>query len=214
MNKMRKILIVLLILLLPALILKAIDNYFSDRTTTFINKQIQTHASFVIANVISKQIVNELETENILQIKYNNQDIESLIINTKVTNSLLGNLNEEVMRLLATEELEKAFGKIEFPLGYLFSQNILASYGPKIKVPIKPLGTYRADIVTLTKEFGINNSLIEVYLVFDIDLEALFPLSRRKLETKTKILLALQTIQGEVPRYYGLGNIALSQLDD
>jgi hypothetical protein len=94
MNKMRKILIVLLILLLPALILKAIDNYFSDRTTTFINKQIQTHASFVIANVISKQIVNELETENILQIKYNNQDIESLIINTKVTNSLLGTLTK------------------------------------------------------------------------------------------------------------------------
>ena len=50
---MRKITVLLLILLVPALILKAVDNYYSDRTTVFINSQIQTHASFVVASIIS-----------------------------------------------------------------------------------------------------------------------------------------------------------------
>lgn len=206
---MRKITVLLLILLVPALILKAVDNYYSDRTTVFINSQIQTHASFVVASIISEKIVPELETENILTAKYDNSGVKSVVINTKATNAIFGMINERMGELLETEALNQAFGQVELPLGFLISQNILAGAGPKIRVPVKPLGTYRADIVTLTSEFGINNSLIEVYLVLDFGLEAFLPLAKRNVDATSKILLASLAVQGEVPRYYGFFQPAL-----
>ena len=173
---MRKITVLLLILLVPALILKALDNYYSDRTTVFINSQIQTHASFVVASIISEKIVPELETENILTAKYDNSGVKSVVINTKATNAILGMINERMGELLATEALNQA-GQVEL---LEFNQpKHFGGCGSQNPRSGQTFGNVSGGYRHFDFGFGINNSLIEVYLVL-IWLEAFAPGQKKR----------------------------------
>lgn len=190
-------------MLIPALFITFIDNYYSERTNTYINNQVQTYASYIFSELVSNSVINYLNENELLMIKYNQSGkVESAIVNTKITNQILADVGKEIRNYLTNDELLKAFGEVFLPLGYLFSKNIFATKGPKIKVTIKPMGTYKLDIHTSTDLKGINNSVLEVYLSLKVDLEAFLPLQKQVLKTDTKIILASQLIQGEVPRYY------------
>jgi hypothetical protein len=74
--------------------------------------------------------------------------------------------------------------------------------GPKVKINIRPIGSYKVDLISQVKGYGINNSLVEVYLLVTIELEALIPLRVLPVKTENKIYLVSQIIKGEIPNYY------------
>ena len=72
----------------------------------------------------------------------------------------------------------------------------------KLGVSIRPIGAYNADVYTDISAYGINNSLVEVYLLIKIDIEALIPLQTKSFVSETKVYLVSQIIQGTIPNYY------------
>ena len=73
---------------------------------------------------------------------------------------------------------------------------------------------YSADVYTDISTFGINNSLIEVYLNIVIDIVALIPLQHQTIRTETKIYLISQVVQGTVPNYYYGNGVNVDYIPD
>lgn len=203
MRKMKKIMLLLLILIVPMSCIKFVDNYFGERTNLYVIKQADNMASNAVKDIIMMTVVPRIDMEKILIFKYlENNQIDTVIVNTKIVNEIMGEASEIVDMLLSEEYLDDTLNELSLPLGFVISPALFASSGPKIKIKIRPIGSYSADVITDVSSFGINNSLIEVYLQIRIDIEALIPLQQKNFKSETKVYLVSQVIQGTVPKYY------------
>ena len=205
-KKIKVLVIVCLIIFIPLIIVSFADNYYSDRTTMYIGKQIELASTKTLQEVINRNVLNEVNSNELVNINYSDtSNISSVIINTKLVNNILNDAYN-VMDEVFNNHLEEYFVDLEIPLGTLVSKSIFSGMGPNIKIPITPVGSYKLDIITNTISYGINNSLIELYLKINVDIEALIPLQKEKFPTETKIIILSQVIQGEVPKYYYSSN--------
>ncbi len=214
-NRLLKFLILLMIIIIPALMIKIIDNYFSERTTLYIIKQADNMASNAVKDIIKLAVIPKIDIDNIIIIKYkNDKSIDSVIVNTKIINEIMGDASELVDELLSEDILDDTLHELVLPLGYVISPTLFATRGPKIRIHIRPIGAYNADIYTEVSSYGINNSLIEVYLLIQIDIEALVPLQPKSFVSETKIYLVSQIIQGEIPKYYYGTDASINYIPD
>lgn len=205
-KKIKVLVIVCLIIFIPLIIVSFADNYYSDRTTMYIGKQIELASTKTLQEVINRNVLNEVNSNELVNINYSDtSNISSVIINTKLVNNILNDAYN-VMDEVFNNHLEEYFVDLEIPLGTLISKSIFSGMGPNIRIPITPVGSYKLDILTNTISYGINNSLIELYLKINMDIEALIPLQKEKFPTETKIIILSQVIQGEVPKYYYSSN--------
>ena len=195
-----------IIVIIPAIIIIIADNYYSDRTTMYIGKQIEMSSTRMFQSVVHKNVLNNVDTNQLVSITYNEiSNVSSVIINTKLVNQILLDANI-VLSQIFYEHLDEYFVDLEIPIGTMFSKSLFAGMGPCIKIPIEPIGSYKVDTLTNTIPYGINNSLIELYLSIDVDIEALIPLQKTKFPSSTKIIILSQLIQGEIPKYYYSSN--------
>ena len=193
--------------MIPLIIVSFADNYYSDRTTMYIGKQIELASTKTFQEVVNQNVLNKIDPNTLVKINYNQtNNVNSVIINTPIVNNIL-NEAYSVIEEVFDKHLEEYFLDLEIPLGTLISKSIFSGLGPDIKIPITPVGSYKLDILTNTMSYGINNSLIEIYLSIEVDIEALIPLQKTKFPCKTKIIILSQVIQGEVPKYYYSSNV-------
>lgn len=208
---MKKLLLLFFIFLIPITILIFIDNYFGNKSEVFIEKEVTTIISDTIGEMIESSNALNLSNE-LLQYKYNNGEISSIYIDSAKTNKILSNTNLLMSRLLKEGTLEKSIEDISLPLGMLISRSMFTNMGPNITIEVLPVTSYKTDIITTLTDYGINNSLFEVYLKIDIELETIIPLKQKKVDYSTKILLTSVILQGKVPHYYYMGSGTIESL--
>ncbi len=201
-KKIKFLILICFIIIIPVTFISFADNYYSDKTTMYIGKQIELASTQTFKEVINHNVLSKLDSEKLVNIHYNsNMQISSVIINTKMVNQILSDAHIVIDNIFKAH-LEEYFQDLEIPIGTLISKSIFSNLGPVIKIPITPVGAYHLDILTTTTPYGINNSLIEVFLDINVDIEALIPLQKKSFPCNTKIVILSQVIQGEIPKYY------------
>ncbi len=201
-KKIRFLLLVSLIIFISLVFLSFADNYYSDRTTMYIGKQIERTSAKTFQEVINKNVLNEIDASELVIINYSEtSNVSSVIINTKLVNQVLREAHL-VIEDIFDKHLEEYFLDLEIPLGTLISKSVLSKMGPIIRIPITPIGAYKIDVLTNTIAYGINNSLVELYLSIEVDIEALIPFQKKEFPCETQIIILSTIIQGEVPKYY------------
>ena len=128
-------------------------------------------------------------------------------VDTIVVNKILALVSNLISDSLNNGQIEEKLGNVEIPLGQLCSQSLFANLGPKIKIETSPMSSYTTDLFTETKEYGINNTLLEVYIKAVINIEAFIPLKSQTISLETKIYLVSEVLQGNIPIYYFSGNL-------
>lgn len=200
--KLRVLIIFMLILIPPALIFRGIDNYYSERSTAYIKQQVTSLTSKMFSDTLNEVAVT-LDSQALVTYQYdNNKNITSIYINTKEINRINALANTKINNLLSSGIIEERISQIEIPLGILVSDTIFASQGPKIKISSLPINSYQVNIIVSNEEYGINNTLFQIYLTLKTDIETLVPLNKQVFSNETKILLVSQIINGSIPRYY------------
>ena len=177
-----------------------------------------------IANVILNDVVNIDEdyfNDGLFEISRNSEgNIELINFNTKVTNSLLKDINDKAMKQLTA--IEKGNTKYlelsdslkgtrltfldggvvcDIPIGSLFHNGILINLTTSIPIRFSFIGTVSSNIVTNVKEYGFNNALIEVGIEVTIKEKITMPHSTKSIPITTNVNLTTQLIQGGVPNY-------------
>lgn len=207
MKKIKFIIIFMLLILIPLSCIKAIDNYFSERTNEFLEQAVTLAASDIFSSA-SLEVAALSSEENFLKYKYDSSNnITGVYVDTIVVNKILALVSNLISDSLNNGQIEERLGMVEIPLGQLCSRALFANVGPNIKIETSPMSSYTTDLFTETSEFGINNTLLEVYIKATISIEAFIPLKSQNITLETKIYLISEVLQGSIPIYYFSGNL-------
>lgn len=207
MKKIKLLIIFMLFILIPLLSIKAVDNYFSERTNEFLEQAVAFAASDIFSTA-SLEVAALSSEENFLKYKYDSSNnITGVYVDTIVVNKILALVSNLISDSLNNGQIEERLGMVEIPLGQLCSKALFANIGPNIKIETSPMSSYKTDLFTETSEFGINNTLLEVYIKATISIEAFIPLKSQNITLETKIYLISEVLQGSIPIYYFSGNL-------
>lgn len=217
-NTSDKILIILVIILLATYLMLKIFTIKSESVLlNYAENKSKELALLLITNVIEEITKEEMvDINTIMNIEKNNSDeIIGIDFNNKSINTLLLKINEKFhynLQILENDKnnsLEKKYYKkvnpmiYEIPMSIVYDIPVLVGIGPKIPFKLDILGNTTNAIVTNIKDYGINNSLIEVVLETKINIQIILPFSSKEILTYNKIPLKSKIIQGKIPEYYG-----------
>jgi len=88
----------------------------------------------------------------------------------------------------------------ECPIGLLTKIPFLANSGPRIPIRLKLLNDVTGEIKVASTPYGINNTLIKVYIKISVKTQIITILSTSEMETSTEIPVVVQIVNGKVPQ--------------
>jgi hypothetical protein len=91
--------------------------------------------------------------------------------------------------------------------------------GPKLRFNILSNEKFKSSVKTNFVEKGINQTLFELYIVFEVEITVSLPFKSTKIPVASEFLIAETVIVGTVPEAYtdihrGFDDITESELDD
>jgi len=94
--------------------------------------------------------------------------------------------------------------------GYLCEINVnslnniplLSNVGPNIPVKLSFLGDIKVDLDTKIKDYGINNVIVQLYVVVNVNNQVSMPMNSRIHKLKVQELISVDIIKGSIPNYY------------
>ena len=197
--------IVLIIIIVILLITYIFLKIFTCRSEPILLDYAKRKSTNMISSLINKSINEVLlkyNYENIIEIeKDKNGKVENLNINNKDVNELLYLTTDNILNNI--ELLEKNKLLLYIPIGVIHNIPILVNIGPKIPFKIEILSSTNNDTFTKVKEYGINSSIVEVYLNVNIQLQVILPFTSEIIDVNKQLLLDSKIIQGDIPEYYG-----------
>lgn len=152
-----------------------------------------------INTVTNQEIVSKIEYQDIVNIHKDKEDRIVLIQpNTIILNKMMANTVVEIAKSLDNLSEES----IDIPLGQLTGSQILAGYGPKMKVKIIAVGQVNVDVLNKFEGAGINQTRHLIYFNINSKIKVAVPFIDEEVNVSTTIPLAETIIIGDVPETY------------
>ena len=206
---------IIFIIIFSFIIIKFITLKFSPILMEYSKSEIKKVASTIINRSITNDILEEVSLNELFIIdKSNQEEIITVTLDPAIVNRIVS---------VATNAVENSLKKIEMrnknilndyglteeyfyvPSGLIFNNALLNNIGPKIPIKIKLVGNVTSGIDTKIKEYGINNSVIDISLRITVEIKVILPLTSENISITNYIPIALKLVQGKVPIYYGNG---------
>lgn len=216
-NEEHLYLICLLIFILTFLFLKKFTNESKIIYEEFSKNKIQELSSLILNQTVISIIDSDIDINSLIIIKKNkNDEIIGLDFDTYKTNKIMASANEIIMQNIKTIENENinmqknTEGLIfKVPLGVTHGISSLVYLSPKIPIKINIIANTFNEIKTEVKEYGINNSLVEIKLECTLNMQVILPFQVKNIKIQKLMPLSTKIIQGKIPEYYG-GTFAAS----
>lgn len=101
---------------------------------------------------------------------------------------------------------EKEKGVIyKIPLGMATDVVLLSNLGPKVPVRFEILGDVTSEVETTTKETGINNTILEIFVNIKVNLHVIIPSVEKDITVENRVKIGDLILPGKVPTYYNGG---------
>lgn len=227
-SKVQKLMLsIIIVLILLVISFYSINKKVSPALINYAETEIRNISTMVINRAISKQMVEELDFDELFLIDKNSSgEINTIDFNPQIVNKVLstctatvqlnlkyveqGKLEEiDIPEILLTEYKrgKKSSGVIyEIPSGVIFNNVVLANLGPKIPVRLNLVGDIESNVQTKITDYGINNALIEVFVTITVSEQVILPFISKTIQVSTDIPVAMKMISGKIPNSY-FGNM-------
>lgn len=185
-------------------------NIYANKTKSILIKYTTNNTNRIIMKIIDETISEILSEEeyNIIDIEKNSEnEITNINFNNNKINKILSLSIKNVEKKMEVIENESKIYYISY--GLIFNNHLLNNLGPKIPYMVSQLGRTSNNTYINIKEYGINNSMIEVILDIEIEIRIMLPFFSDTIKVKKEILLENKIIQGNIPKYYGNVNSLL-----
>lgn len=214
-KKNNKLIIILIsIIFLDTIMFLNINDSLNKNITYLAEVKIEEMTRFYVNKTLKKYL--NTDTNDYINLNLVNNNIVSVDINNLKTNELLKNYLIDLENNL--KELEN--GKInnykntEFiygnngiifliPFGLAYNTSLLSGVGPKIPIKVSFLESIETYIDVTVENYGLNNSLIKIYLITNIKEVIDMPVNKERQDITYKYLISSKLIKGEIPSIYG-----------
>ena len=209
------LLIMIIVLIISYIMLKVFTiksekillNYAENKSKELSQLLVNNALEEIIIDVNVEDIINLEKNQNneIISLDFNNVKINE--IELKISKNIQKNLKklEENKKNSLTEKYydDKIDIIYEVPMSIIYDVPILVGIGPKVPFKLDVLGNVKTNVITNIKEYGINNSLVEVILNMKINIQIILPFSSKNIVIESNVPLKTKVIQGKIPTYYG-----------
>ena len=204
------------------IVLISVSVYF-----TYLNKKIkETLINYVDVEVerVFTNIINRVLRENNVKFNdyliYNKEDKNNISYDIDKVNEYTDFVSEKINEELYNLENEYIDYKYDYKyydkniykyirkgLLYEFSFNsinnniLFGNLGASIPIKISFLGSVNSNIEIVSKDYGINNIIIEAYLNISVKSYTTMPVGSNIKDVSTKELVFVDIINGNVPNY-------------
>lgn len=205
---------VIIVLFLIFICSKLIFNYINRNIVNVLETIAKNETTNVATIIINDGIDNlDFKMEYIKTIMNKNEEIVSVDFDTKNINSLLVKLNKRIYNDL--KKFEKGEYNIDnslienknyiykIPFSLITNNYILSNIGPKIPMKASIIGNVISNIETLVTPYGINNSLLKIYIKVEVSIRLVLPLISETIKVTDDVPVLIKVINGVVPDVYG-----------
>jgi len=208
--------IVLLIIIISLTILSILNNKVMPVYIEYSSVEMKRLVTTVINKSITEDLTKELNINDLFIISKDENtkttivDFDPVILNRVM--SFISDIVYDNLILISKKDQEtlKKYNVSDsifyIPSGIIFDSIWLNNLGPKIPIKMEIISSINPDIETKVSEYGINNSLIEVFIHVIASVKMILPTSSIDMEITVVVPLTVKLIQGNVPEYY-LGNL-------
>ena len=88
------------------------------------------------------------------------------------------------------------------PIGAISGNSVISNIGIDIPVRYRFASSINSEINSVVKEYGINNTLIEINLNIIAKSTMLMPMITESFDVFCELPLVVRTIEGKIPDYY------------
>ena len=208
------LIVAFLVLLIVSLIFKYINTKIVPPLELYAENEVKKISSLIISDAVESISFSEEETMSFFNTLTNKSDeVISVDFNTAKINKSLVKLNKAVYKDLKSfengrykledTEIETEDLIYKIPLGYITGNYTLSNIGPKVPLKAKVIGSVVSNIKTEVSSYGINNSLLKVYIDVTVNMRFMLPLISKDVLVNNSIPLVVKIIQGKIPNVYG-----------
>lgn len=170
--------------------------YFSENVKTLIIVNARKNSLKHIESIITEEVIS-----NGYDFFYDSVTEEGLVISsfdTNEANLVLTNTMNKLKDISENFEDSGSFN-IDIPASYLFLPSSFLFSDLKLRVETSNLMYYDVKLKTNIKEYGFNNSLVELLMMVDIKYQVYAPLMVSSIENQIEVPLSVKIFNGRVP---------------
>lgn len=174
----------------------AIEKNIAPTVLAIAEARARLIATEAINDAINKKIAHNIQYKDLVTIHKTNMGEVALIqVNTVEINRL-----ESEAALYVSDSLRKiTMAGISIPVGQVTGSQILASFGPRIKVDLIPVGTVEVDVSEAFEEAGINQTRHKIFLDIKTTVKVVVPMVSANAQVVSNIPITETIIVGKVP---------------
>lgn len=191
----------------------------------FIIKDIGNKLSYHIENIVIKNVnksvynsifiifgSDELGNENLLNaVSLNaNNDGEIVSIDYKmniaydILSKCMNDLYSDITSLDMDSLYKSGINNVYYlPMGLIYNNVLMDNLGFRIPCKIDFISDIDMGFKTKVKNYGVNNLLIELYIVIDVKNFIMSPSTYKEFGETYEILVASKIVMGRIPMYFG-----------
>jgi len=159
-------------------------------------QEITTRA---INESIALVLKQDIEYQDLISVKEDDEgNITMMQANTFLMNKVASDMALAIQEHL--KQIKTTSDRI--PLGNALGSQLLAQYGPKMKLTVTPLGMVDVNFGTEFEQSGINQTRHRIYLIIDTSVRVIVPFSSNTINVTTYFPVAETIIVGKVPMSY------------
>ena len=176
--------------------------------------KIEELTKYYMNDTVKKYL--NLDTNDYIKLNLVNNNIINVDIDNNKCNILLKNIINDLERNVKKIEIGKVTdyhnlemlrsnnGIVVFmPVGVATKNTLFVRLGPKVPVKVSFLENVDAYVDVEVENYGINNSLIKLYINMEVEEVVELPIEKDRKNIEYKFLIASKLVNGEVPNILG-----------
>ena len=211
----------MLVLALSFLLIRYVDKKLNILLDNYLNMEVKRLTTNVVNKSVKDVLAKQEYDDLIIVSKKENSEINKIEYDTKkiniLTNDILNKVQQNIKRLdsgqvdsmfLYNQSKNMRFNKIEkgivldVSLGNIYHSSLFANIGPTIPIKLVFSGQTNVDIDLKTKEYGINNIMVEIDAVVTVKEITTMPISSKQKTIKVRSPISIDIIKGNIPENY------------
>ena len=191
-----KIKFIICILIILFMISLFFCGYFSESVTQIIITKAKITSQEYIGEILIEDITNK--EVDLFYDSVSNDGVVMSSFNVNKANQILSDVMNKLKHISKDFNEDGSF-TVDIPVSYLFIPSSYLFPNIKVNVETSNLLYYDVKLKSDVKEYGINSSLVSLYLVVDISYQVVVPMMLEIVDNTIEVPLAMEVINGKVP---------------
>ena len=203
------IVVILIIVIFTRIMLKDIGDKLSYHIENIVIKNVNKSVYNSVFVIFGREELGSEELLNVINLNKNN-DGEVISIDYKldiaydVLADCMNSLYDEITMLDMDSLYKSGVNNIYYlPMGLIYNNVLLDNLGFKIPCKINFISDIDMGFKTKVKNYGVNNLLVELYMVIDIKSFIMSPSTYKEFGETYEIIVASKIVMGRIPMYFG-----------